>query len=129
MTKTNEMVERVNYLSADVCRGTDSKYEEISAVDLPWVNRQFAEFDALRRIPGFQEFLGEFWRGMPMEDILDLAQLRDKKREEARILAQQRELEAKKAEDADKAAPPPEDTDRHPDGAVIFGGDFSGGPG
>jgi len=113
-TKMNQLIDCVN-------EGAPPE-AVVAKIDLTYLNRTFAEFDAVRRIPDFQQHLNEWFMGLPLKDILDLAQERDKKRQEMMELARKQALEAKRQQEA-AASPeaPPAASEGHPEGATFFG--------
>jgi len=112
-TKMNELIDCVNEgVPPEAC---------VVKIDLTYLNRTFAEFDSVRRIPDFQQHLNEWFMGLPLKDILDLAQERDKKRQEMMELARKQALEAKRQQEAAASPEAPPASEGHPEGATFFG--------
>ena len=116
----------------------DFEPPSVEPVTYAWINRVLIEFDALKRLPNFENYIDKWYMGVPLATIMDEAEAKAKE-EEARAIAAaeaarvRREAQAEEMEDFSES--PTADPDGgtieeaaagHPEGAQIFGGDEGG---
>lgn len=117
--KMNECISAVNSCVED----------KVSPVTLSSINLIFNEFAVLRQIDNFTQYLNKWYSGTPLQDILDeeksrvSSQLEEKKQMHQAAVSEESKKELE-TENASFKEPHEKNPMEHPEGAVIFGGDY-----